>query len=73
VLAGGDDPGDLPSPSRPLTTQQWVWFIVVWADGERERLFEDYPPWTAVAEIRSGVFVWESGPHKGEYAVGWLP
>jgi len=39
-----------------LSQQRWVWFIVVWANGVRERSFEDYAPWTAVREIESGTF-----------------
>lgn len=62
------------SPSRPLTMQQWVWYIVVWADGERERSAEDYPPWITVTDIRNGVFVVEDdGPRSGEYLAEWLP
>lgn len=38
------------------------------------RSFEDYPPWTTVADIWDGVFVGDSaGPHSGEYTVEWLP
>jgi hypothetical protein len=62
------------SPGRPLTVQQQVWFVVVWADGEKEPSFEDYPPWTTVADIWNGVFVWDSArPHSGEYTAEWLP
>lgn len=54
--------------------QQWVWLLIVWADGTREGPFEDYPPWTTVAEIQRGIFVWEAaGPRSGEYEVEWLP
>jgi hypothetical protein len=61
------------SPSRPLSRQWWVWFIVVWANGDRERPFEDYPPWTAVRELQSGTFSWDDGDaHRGEYTVEWL-
>jgi hypothetical protein len=62
------------SPGRPFTMQDWVWFIVVWSNGERERSFEDYPPWTFVNEIQNGVFVWHDGnSHSGEYSAEWLP
>jgi hypothetical protein len=62
------------SPGRPLTLQQWVRFVVVWADGEKEPSFEDYPPWTTVTEICNGVFVWDvRGSHSDEYTAEWLP
>ncbi|HTW14875.1 MAG TPA: hypothetical protein VMF51_07090 [Nocardioides sp.] len=62
------------SPGRPLTAQQWVWYVVVWADGARERAQEDYPPWNAVAELRSGVFAWgDGGPRSGRYDAERLP
>lgn len=54
--------------------QWWVWFIVVWANGERESPEEDYPPWTMVREMRSGTFSWdEEDEHRGHYTVEWLP
>ncbi|MDO8144055.1 hypothetical protein [Isoptericola sp. 178] len=65
--------GTFWSPARPLTIQQCVWFLVVWADGVKEPPFEDYAPWTAVEEIRAGTFAWEDGPHRGTYAATWLP
>ena len=50
--------------------QDWVWLLVVWADGDRELPLEDYPPWSAVAELRSGVFAHDApGPRHGEYGV----
>ena len=62
------------SPTRPLTVQQRVWLVVVWADGEKERAEEDYPPWTYVREIWDGTFSWPyPGPRSGEYTVEWLP
>jgi hypothetical protein len=62
------------SPGRPLTVQQCVWLVVVWADGEKEPAVEDYPPWAVVQEIWNGAFVWEDpGPRGGEYTVEWLP
>ena len=54
--------------------QWWVWYIVVWANGERERPDEDYPPWTVVREMQSGTFSWdEDDEHRGDYTVEWLP
>lgn len=52
----------------------WVWFIVVWADGDREMRDEDYAPWTVVREMRSGTFSWDQDDaHRGDYTVEWLP
>ena len=42
------------SPFRPYRRPEQVWLLVSWADDSRERIFEDYPPWTAVAELREG-------------------
>lgn len=54
--------------------QWWVWYIVVWANGDREPPDEDYPPWIVVREMQSGTFSWD-GPdeHRGHYVVDWLP
>lgn len=47
---------------------------MVWANGERERSEEDYPPWSVVAEMQSGVFTWDwDDLHQGQYTVEWLP
>ena len=60
--------------SFSLRRQWWVWYIVVWADGDRERAQQDYPPWTTVAEMRSGSFTSdEDDQHHGAYTVEWLP
>ena len=65
--------GPFWSPGRPFTMQDRVWLIVVWADGERGDPIEDYPPWSVVSEVRSGIFVHEeAGPRQGEYVVDWL-
>ncbi|HKE65571.1 MAG TPA: hypothetical protein VKB59_13120 [Micromonosporaceae bacterium] len=61
--------GTFWSPSRPLCWQWWVWFVVVWSDGRRERSFEDYPPWTTVREMQSGFFEWTDGDR---YDIEWL-
>lgn len=54
--------------------QWWVWFIVVWTNGDRETSAEDYPPWTVVREMLAGTFSWdEEDAHHGVYAVEWLP
>lgn len=56
------------SPLRPLRKQSCVWFTVIWADGQRENPFDDYPPgWFTVEEIESGRFIWSQGTHQGEY------
>jgi len=62
--------GTFWSPSRPLSRQWWVWFVVVWSDGSRERSFEDYPPWTTVREMQDGFFEWIDGVR---YEIEWLP
>ena len=54
--------GTFWSPGRARTVQQWVWLVVVWADGKKERAVEDYPPWTYVREIWDGKFIW---PYPG--------
>ena len=60
--------------SFSLRRQWWVWYIVVWADGKRERAKEDYPPWSVVAEMQSGTFTWDPDDlHQGEFTVEWLP
>jgi len=43
--------GEMQVPSR----QPWPWFVVVWADGTKERAFEDYGPgWWTVRELDAG-------------------
>lgn len=35
--------------------QLWPWFVLVWADGSKERSFEDYGPgWWTVRELDAG-------------------
>lgn len=67
--------GKFWSPSRPLTWQWCVWFIVVWSDGERESSFDDYPPaWLTVNELKAGRFAWDDDDsHHGEYEAQWVP
>lgn len=62
------------SPFSPLRMQWWIWYIVVWSDGTRERSEEDYPPWTAVDEMRQGYFDWEPADSSGKirYDFTWL-
>lgn len=53
--------------------QWWVWFVVVFDDGTRHNLIEDYPPWTYVREMLDGHFDWEqSTADEGPYDVEWL-
>ena len=61
------------SPSRPFTRQDWVWLLIVWANGSREWPIEDYPPWTIVNEIQRGNLSWDEGDHQGTYDVEWVP
>lgn len=56
-------------PAKLFRPQQ-VWLLLTWADGQRERIFEDYPPWTAVEELRKGVFHWD-GERAGDYVATW--
>jgi hypothetical protein len=42
--------------------QPWVWSIIVWADGRKERSFEDYgPEWYNLRELDAG-FLQHYGP-----------
>jgi hypothetical protein len=44
-------------PGRP-----WVWSVIVWGDGAKERSFEDYGPgWCTVRELDAG-FLDHHGP-----------
>ncbi|GAA1960261.1 hypothetical protein GCM10009798_19820 [Nocardioides panacihumi] len=68
--------GHFRSLANPLRKQPWVWLVVVWSDGRRERSVEDYPPWTYVREMHAGKFVWLGAPdvgRDGEYDVEFLP
>ena len=51
-----------------------MWWLVTWSDGRRERIEEDYPPWTLVEEVRQG---WveletEQGAKPATFIVRWL-
>ncbi|MGC3992923.1 MAG: hypothetical protein QM779_02135 [Propionicimonas sp.] len=54
--------------------QWWPWFVIVWADGGKDRAFEDYgPKWYTVRELDAGYF--EHYPDSGEaevYEFSWL-
>jgi hypothetical protein len=67
--------GHFRTPFRPRKPQAWVWLVVVWADGTKERAVEDYPPWTYVTELGQGYFDWEGGRDRergGRYDVEWV-
>ncbi|MFI8632969.1 hypothetical protein ACIGEP_10270 [Microbacterium sp. NPDC077663] len=62
------------SLSWPLRRQWWIWYIVVWNDGERERSTEDYPPFIAVEEMKGGHLTVDSedDSRSGRYDLRWL-
>ncbi|WP_434161416.1 hypothetical protein [Clavibacter michiganensis] len=54
----------------------WIWYIVIWEDGTRERSQEDYEPYLAVQEIQAGYLDVDSPANKsmyGRYDFVWLP
>ena len=57
------------SPGRPTRTQTCVWLLFTWADGTRDRIEEDYPPYALVPELLAGGF---SDPERGEFTARWL-
>jgi hypothetical protein len=59
-------------PFRPLRRQERVWLLVSWTDGSRERIFEDYLPWTSVAELREGHLSWDSPDGEVDLQASWL-
>jgi hypothetical protein len=60
--------GKFWSPFSPLSHQWWVWSVIVWADGTKERAIEDYPPWSYVKEMQKGKLNWD----KKSFDVKWL-
>lgn len=57
-----------------LKMQWWVWTLVIWSDGTRERAEEDNPPWTTAAEMKNG-YLDVVSPHAeraGRYEFVWL-
>jgi hypothetical protein len=53
----------------------WIWYLVVWEDGTRERPQEDYEPFLAVQELRAGyldVDFSSAASRSGRYDVVWL-
>jgi len=57
------------SPFSPLARQWWVWSVIVWADGTKERAIEDYPPWSYVKEMQNGKLNW----NNESFDIEWLP
>lgn len=54
----------------------WIWYIVIWEDGTRERSQEDYEPYLAVQEIQAGYLDVDAPANKsmyGRYDFVWLP
>ena len=55
--------------------QWWVWYVVIWADGSKERSTEVYSPeWNAVNQMKQGFLEWSSGEpaRDGMYRFKWL-
>lgn len=57
----------------------WVWFVILWVDGTKDRLIEDYAPWTYVTEMQQGFIDYAGGmlmmdkTRAGVYDVEWVP
>lgn len=64
---------EVSSPSRPLSRHSWAWFVIVWTDGVKDRLIEDYPPWTYVTEMKQGYVDLVRATHEGTYEIDWIP
>lgn len=56
----------------PFRRQERVWWLVTWATGRRERIDEDYRPWTLVEEMRAGHFVWHTPQGDVDFEAEWL-
>jgi hypothetical protein len=52
--------------------QERVWLLITRSDGGRERIEEDYPPWTSVDELRAGFLRWSVDAQELEFKVVWL-
>ena len=65
--------GHFWTPFQPLTRQECVWWLVTWTDGRRNRIEEDYPPWTLVDEVREGYAELEVSPQEDRrFSIEWL-
>jgi hypothetical protein len=49
-----------------------VWLLVTWLDGTRERIEEDYQPWTSVVELSDGHFTWDRNGEVQDFEATWL-
>lgn len=56
------------SPGQPTRTQACVWLLFSWADGTRDPIEEDYPPYLLTTELLNGVV----HDDRGTFAVRWL-
>jgi hypothetical protein len=52
--------------------QERVWLLITWTNERRERIEEDYPPWTLVEEVRGGSLRWTVDGQQVELDVAWL-
>jgi hypothetical protein len=52
--------------------QERVWLLITWSDGRRERIEEEYPPWTSIDELRAGFLRWSVDAQELEFKVVWL-
>lgn len=57
------------SPFSPLSLHWWVWSVIVWKDGTKERAIEDYEPWSYVKEMKGGKLSWNGMV----FDIEWLP
>ena len=61
------------SPSGPrFGRQEQVWILVTWADGRREPIYEDYEPWSSVAELKMGHLLVSTTQGDIDFEVRWL-
>ena len=56
----------------PGGRRERVWLLVTWVDGRRDRIEEDYPAWTSVAEICRGFLTWTIDDRDTKLEVAWL-
>jgi len=56
----------------PFRRQERVWLLVTWANGRRDRIGEDYEPWTYVRELRDDHLVWPSDEGEVDFEARWL-
>lgn len=56
----------------PFRRQAQVWILVTWADGRREPIYEDYEPWTSVAELEMGHLLLSTPQGDIDFDARWL-